>query len=30
MNDRGQIIGEATYDDGHGGAIIQGILLVPY
>jgi len=29
MNDRGQIIGEASYDDGHGGAIVQGILLVP-
>jgi uncharacterized membrane protein len=29
MNDRGEIIGIAQYDDGHGGALIQGILLVP-
>ena len=29
MNDRGEIIGTALYDDGHGGQILQGILLDP-
>ena len=29
MNDRGEIVGTAQYDDGHGGQLSQGILLVP-